>query len=245
MALGNNTSFSGGPLIFLTPRSKDKDKKDCDPYFSVGRSVDGKIVDDEQTVTSVSGDLIKLEFKERVFEGKTSEEVVFYLRDKTAGEKGETYRLPIRFGLPGRGLFNRFITLIEKGDFTNLKVSYYRNRNGYETYGLDQNGEKVSWKYENKDLPQPLEIKHPKTGELLQRDYSELNTFYKKELEQIAAKVNKAPANAPTSAPTSQPESAPTAEAPKATRARKGTVKSTTPAPVTPAQDNLDEDVPF
>jgi hypothetical protein len=195
MALGNNTGFgNSGSLLFLSPRSKDKDKKDVPPHFVVGRSVDGKIVDDADTVTQVSGDLFRIEFKEREFNGETFEEPVLYLRGKSAADEtvNESYRLPIRFGIPGRGLFNRMASLTDGGDFTNLQVDYYRNKNGYETFGLKQNKEPVKWKFENKDLPVPLEIKHPTTGKVLQRDYTELNALFRAELQKIADKVNKA-----------------------------------------------------
>lgn len=193
MALTNNKSQGGGgPLLFLSPRSKDKNKQDVPPHFEVGRvNAEGKIENDPNlTVTSVSGDLFKLEFKQREFEGNITEEAVFYLRDKSAGEQGESYRLPIRFGNTGRSLFNTLASLADGNDFSGLQIDYYRSKKGYDTYAVKQHGEKVSWKYELKDLPVALEIKHPVTGKVLQRDYSEVNSFLKAELQKIAEKVN-------------------------------------------------------
>lgn len=191
MALGNNSSqFNSGPLLFLSPRAKDKDKKEVPPHFVVGRvGEDGKIKDDAATVTNVGGDLFKLEIKERAFEDNVTKEAVLYLRDK---EANESYRLPIRFGVAGRGLFNRLASLTEKGDFTRLQIDYYRNKKGYENFGLKQDGQDVDWKIENDALPKPLEIKHPTTGKVLQRDYTEVNSVFEQELNAIAAKVNKA-----------------------------------------------------
>ncbi len=197
MALGNSAGFgNSGPLIFLSPRSKDKDKKECDPHFTVGRSVEGKIVDDKETVTNVGGDLFRLEFKEREYNGEVSEEVILYLKDK---EANEAYRLPIRFGVAGRGLFNKLITL---SSFEGLQIGYYRNKAGYDAFSLKQGDQSVKWKYENDKLPAALEIKHPTSGKVLQRDYSEINKFFKAELEAVAAKVNKAkPAEKAEAAP--------------------------------------------
>lgn len=221
MALNNNQFKSGGPLLFLTPRSKDKNKQDIPPHFEVARVNDeGKIENDPTlNVTSVSGDLFKMEFKQREYEGTITEEVVFYLRDKSTGESGESYRLPIRFGISGRALFNSFASLAEGTDFSGLQIDYYRNKKGYETFALKQHGEKVSWKYELDALPQPLEIKHPTTGKVLQRDYSAVNEFLKKELVKIADKVNKGTS---PSAKTQEP---------------------TAPSPT--SQGKPDEDVPF
>lgn len=219
MALGNNSFSNNGPLILLSPRSKDKDKKDVPPHFEISRYVDDKIVKDTQTVTSVSGDLFKLEFKTREYEGNVSEEAVFYLRDKSAGEDGESYRLGIRFGISGRGLFNSFAAIADGDDFTGLQVDYYRNKAGYDTFALKKNGEAIKWKFELKSLPPPLEIKHPTTGKVLQRDYTEINTFFKNELLKIAGKVNKA---------------VPAGTAPKAT-----------PKTEAPAAEDKGSDVPF
>lgn len=221
MALSNGKATGGGPLLFLSPRSKDKNKQDVPPHFEVGRvNAEGKIENDPTlNVTSVSGDLFKMEFKQREYEGTITEEVVFYLRDKSTGESGESYRLPIRFGISGRALFNSFASLAEGTDFSGLQIDYYRNKKGYETFALKQHGEKVSWKYELDALPQPLEIKHPTTGKVLQRDYSAVNEFLKKELVKIADKVNKGTS---PSAKTQEP---------------------TAPSPT--SQGKPDEDVPF
>jgi hypothetical protein len=225
MALNTNSGYSSGPLIFLSPRSKDKDKKDVPPHFEVGRvGPDGKIVNDAETVTNVSGDLFRIEFKEREFNGETFEEPVFYLKD---GAVNESYRLPIRFGIPGRGLFNRMATLNDGVDFSNLQVDYYRNRNGYETFGLKQKGEPVKWKYENDQIPAALEIKHPTTGKVLQRDYTAPNSFFRNILQQIADKVNKV-----KPAGEAKHEKAP-ASAPKPATASKAAVETTS------------EDIPF
>lgn len=193
MALNKNQFKSGGPLLFLSPRSKDKNKQDIPPHFEVSRvNSKGEIeVDSSLTVSSVSGDMFKLEFKSREFEGQITEEVVFYLRDKTTGEAGESYRLPIRYGLSGRSLFNSFASLADGSDFSGLQIDYYRNKKGYESFALKQHGETVRWKYELDQLPKPLEIKHPTTGKLLQRDYTAVNEFLKKDLVKIAEKVNK------------------------------------------------------
>lgn len=212
MALGNNQYTNNGPLYLLTPRSKDKNKQDVPPHFEIAHYEGDQVVKEDRTVTSVGGDLFKVEFKQREFEGNVTEDAVFYLRDKSAGEGGESYRVPIRFGTSGRSLFNAFASLADKDDFSNLQLDYYRSKKGYDSYGLKQNGEKVSWKYELKDMPQPIEIKHPVSGKVLQRDYSAINDFLKAELLKIAAKVNKGgttPASTPAKAPAAAPAEKP------------------------------------
>lgn len=214
MALGTSTPSNSGPLLFLTPRTKDKNKKEVPPHFTVGRKVGEKIVDDEQTVTSVSGDLIRLEIKQKEYNGEPYEEVILYLRDAKANE---TYRLPMRFGMAPREFFNRLATLTPTKNFSNLAIDYYLSKKGFEKFGLKQNGENVEWKHPLDTLPKALEIKHPQTGKLLQRDYSEVNAFFKKELEAIQAVFGGAKNETPA-APKSEPA---------------------------PAQKGPDEDVPF
>lgn len=228
MALGTSQFSNSGPLLFLSARSKDKNKQDVPPHFEVGRPNDkGEIVNDAATVTNVSGDLFKLEIKERTFEDNVTKEAVLYLRDTITNEDGstrkESYRLPIRFGIAGRGFFNRLAALTEKGDFTRLQIDYYRNKAGYDNFGLKQNKENVSWKFANEALPKPLEIKHPTTGKVLQRDYTEINSVFEKELLAIAAKVNK------------------TKPAEQEAAAKNEPAKVATPV----AKDNEDKSVPF
>lgn len=199
-------------MLLLTPRSRDKNKQDVPPHFEIAHYEGDKVVQEDRTVTSVSGDLFKLDFKQHEYEGNVTEEAIFFLRDKAAGPEGESYRLGIRFGTTGRSLFNSLASLADGDNFNGLQLDYYRSKKGYDSFALKQNGEKVSWKYELKDLPQPLEIKHPVSGKVLQRDFSAVNAFLKEELLKIAAKVNKggttpAPASAktPAAAPAEKP----------------------------------------
>lgn len=191
MPIGNNTSFSSGPLVFLSPRTKDKNKQKVKPHFIVGRIVNDKIVDTDQTVTNVGGDLIKIEFKSREIKGEPQEEAIFYFRDNKPepGKAPETYRLPLSFGIAPRSLFNAFASLTAGGNFKDLTVEYYENKRGYDAYSLSQGGNKVDWKYKLEELPASIAITHPMTGKLVKNDYTPINEFFKKELQAIAAKL--------------------------------------------------------
>lgn len=243
MALGNN-GFTGGALIFLSPRSKDKDKKKVKPHFTVGRVVEDKIVDDKETVNNVGGDLIKLDFKEHTYNDKVIEDAVFYIRDNVAEE---TYRLPITFSIAGRGFFNSLAALKDSGNFKNLQIDYYETKTGYDAYALKQDGTQVKWKYALTDQPKPLEIKHPKTGEVLQRDYAELNAFFKSELVEISQKLlaNKGNKQEDGDGEVSQEQNKPVVKtavkAQPITPAKKTVAKVAAPV----VDENADEEVPF
>lgn len=221
MALGNKSGFASGALIFLSPRSKNKAGEKVAPFFSVGRVVNGKIEQTEETVTSVSGNLARLEVKERDFNGSKMKEAILYLRDN---EANETYRIGLTFSIPSRGLFNSLAGL---KTYEGLSIDYYTNKKNYDTFALKQNGEKTEWKYQLADVPKAEEILR-KDGTVALRDYSEVDAFFEKELLLIAAAVNK-----------SAPESTSSATKP----ASGATAPVTEQKPV--AQENLDEDVPF
>lgn len=202
MALGNGSGFNNGPLVFLTPRAKNVDGEKLEkPHFSVGRiGKDGKIIQSPgETPSSVSGDLVSIQIKDKIFKKGTVEEktreVSLYLRDnsKRSPEEEklprETYRLPLTFSHPSRGLFNSLANLTEKGDFNNLVIYYYRNKDGYETFGLKQNENSIRWKYSLDELPEPIRSVHPVTKKELPPVYDEVNDFFEKELLAIAAKV--------------------------------------------------------
>ncbi len=184
MALANNGFKSGGPLIFLTPRIKDKDGEKVKPYFSVARLNGDKIEQTDETCTSVSGDLTRIEIKEKVVKTSTIKEAILYLRDNTANE---TYRLPLSFSMAARGLFNSLAGLTT---YSNITIDIYENKKGYETYALKQAGEKTTWKHELSALPAAFEMKDAK-GNVAKRDYSLVDEFFEKELLTIAAKINK------------------------------------------------------
>lgn len=227
MALGNNEFKSSGTLVFLTPRKKNKAGEEVKPYFSVARLVNEKIEQSEETFTNVSGDLVRLDVKEKVFNDNPMKEAILYLRDSQANE---TYRLSLTFSMAARGLFNSLAGLLAKKNFNDLSVDIYENKNGYETYALKQKGEKTAWKHELSALPAPFEMKDAK-GKVSKRDYSPIDDFFEKELLEIAAVVNKAPAsNANTATSGTSKPSTVTNE-----------VKPVTAA--TPAVD--DESVPF
>jgi len=191
MALGNNNSFGGGPLIFLTPRNKDAKGEKVKPYFSVSRvGEDGKIAQTTEQVTSVSGDLVKADYKERDVKTKagTTEKrksVALYLKDSQASE---TYHVDISFSIAGRSLFNALATLGDSGSFEDVEISVYENRKGFEVFGLKQGGQQVKWKYNLDELPKADPIKDKK-GNLIKNDYSEIDEFFLIEINKISEKL--------------------------------------------------------
>lgn len=189
MALSNGKNYSNDPLVFLSPRSKTKDKDgksvEIDkPYFEVGRvnPETTKIEKTEERPTEVSGDLSGIQFKTREFNGVSTAHTILFLKD---AESKETYHIDLTGRISTRSLFNALLNLESpKG----LTISIYRSKKGYESFGVQQGGVNVKWKYELKDLPQPEKIMNKK-GEVIQTDFSEVDALFEAGLKELAAKL--------------------------------------------------------
>lgn len=239
MALSNGTTFNSGPLVFLSPRGKDKNDVKLDkPYFSISRvGADGKIAQTDETCTQISGDLVKLEIKDREIKGKIAKHAVLYIRDTSVPSTNETYYLDLTFGIASRGLFNSLLGL---STFTGLSIDLYRNKKGYESYGLKQGTEQVKWKYQPTEIPKPYPILN-RQGVLEKNDYSEIDEFFEKDLKALSEKIGGKKADS-TGATAGKPATAPAATAAKP--AVTASVKQAVTAGA-PADDDTGDQVPF
>lgn len=235
MALSNGKNYSNDPLVFLSPRSKTKDKDgksiEIDkPFFEVGRvnPETTKIEKTEERPTEVSGDLSGIQFKTREFNGVSTAHTILFLKD---ADSKETYHMDLTGRISTRSLFNALLNLESpKG----IKISIYRSKKGYESFGVEQNGVNVKWKYELKDLPQPEKIMNKK-GEVIQTDFSEVDAMFENGLKELAVKFGFSagkkdePAAKETPAPAPKPAG------------------KTTSKPSAPAKENIapEEDIPF
>lgn len=199
MALGNKGNTNGN-LIILKPVTK-VDGQQCKPFFEVKRKVDGVWMTDEDGVTSVSGDLTKVETETREWDGSEFATAKIFLEDKA---ENELYLIDLRFNIATRSLFN---ALINVESFDDLSISIYENDNGYANFSIWQNDEMIRWKYSLDDIPAPTETTFK--GKKL-RDYSETDEFFSNKLDEFAEKVGEAPKSDPS--PSTAPETAPEEE---------------------------------
>ena len=239
MALSNGKNYSNDPLVFLSPRSKTKDKDgksvEIDkPFFEVGRvnPETTKIEKTEERPTEVSGDLSGIQFKTREFNGVSTAHTILFLKDT---ESKETYHMDLTGRISTRSLFNALLNLESpKG----IKISIYRSKKGYESFGVEQNGVNVKWKHELKDLPQPEKIMNKK-GEVIQTDYSEIDALFENGLKELAAKFgfSAGKKDAAEAAPAEQP----------AKQASKTVAKTPAKPAASPAADDAggEADIPF
>lgn len=191
MALGHDNQ-NNGKLYILKIRTQDEQKQSIPPIFDVLEKNENKKWDVTAHETQVAGNLTKIELEKRdnpKVEGEQYDVIKIYLNDN---EKNETYLLDLRFNLLSRSLFNSLANLT---DFSDLKISLYESKKGEKTYpaiSLRQKDEMVRWKHTLDSLPDVEEIKDKK-GNLVKRDYNDLNDFYLAELTELAAKVSGVP----------------------------------------------------
>lgn len=242
MALSNGSYANSGPLVFLSPRSKTKDENGKavelqKPYFEISRvNEEGNIYKTGETATVVSGDLVSIKFKIREFEGKKTSHIILYIKDNSSVENAETYSLDLNHRISSRSLFNALLNLESpKG----IAVSIYRSKKGYESFGLEQNGENVKWKYELTDLPK-AEVMRNKKGEVVQTDYSEVDAFFEEKLKELAESFGFNTENKGAKKEVAVPTAKETVASNKTTA--KTVSKNEKPAP---ADQNDDDSVPF
>jgi hypothetical protein len=187
MALGKNDSYTQGNLIVLTLLTRDENKQDIPATFQVKRKNEkGDWVTDDETFSYVKGDLFRLEtYINEWVDEKTKKKMVakgfkVMLRDQ---EAGDIYLLDCKLNMLTRGLLNKILALTS---FKDVTLGVFRGNNGMNNNYVKVGNEKVTWKFDKAEMPVPVEIKHPVTGDVLDRDRSELDKFLLDAAEEFA-----------------------------------------------------------
>lgn len=192
MGLGNTKNQIDGKLLILKIKRKDAEGKIVKPYFQVSeKGEDGKYhVNSAKSTDTVSGDLTKVELSKFEWEGVESDVVKLFLRD---GD--ETFLLDLRLDSLTRNLYNSLFGL---ENYSDVQISLYETKPNettgkvYPAVSVKQAGNRADWAYKIADLPKPDEIKDKK-GNVVKRDYDELNAFFVEKLTDLVEKVGKAP----------------------------------------------------
>ncbi len=88
----------------------------------------------------------------------------------------------------------------------NVSISLYQTKSKkdgkiYPSISVWQNDNMIKGKYANEEIPQPEEVKNKK-GEVLQRDFSEMNEWFFEKLKALVPSFNGVSAESAKSAPT-------------------------------------------
>jgi len=151
------------------------------------KNVDGKWESSPNIEYAVSGDLTRITFDTGEYEGKPYDIVKLFLTDKVAKE---TYLVENRMSFSSRNIFNCLLAL---ENFHDIEITLYKKegKNGemYSNVGFFQAGNFIKGKFTQDELPQPLPVKNSK-GQIVSKEYDELNSFYLTELKAVATAVN-------------------------------------------------------
>lgn len=178
MSYGNNSSSSNNNLLIFKIITRDAEKKPISPVFSITKKgEDGKWAKTEDTCTRVEGSLKSILFKDKEWEGNAYKIVNLLLEDAGANE---AYLLELRFNGLTRSLFNSLLSVNVAEPVT---ISLWEGKDGHARVTLWQGEQKVAWKHAIADMPQPLEIIHPKTKKVEKRDYTDVDEFFENELK--------------------------------------------------------------
>lgn len=132
----------------------------------------------------VWGDLTRISFDTGEYNGEVYNVVKLSIVDR---ELKENYLLDLRMTHTSRNIFNSLLALKE---FDDIEISLYKKEasdgNVYSNVALRQNGELIKGLFKSEELPKPNIITNSK-GQVIKREYDELDDFYLKELEKLAA----------------------------------------------------------
>lgn len=181
-----NNENSGNLKLFVIKPSKLKEHDGKNPFFSVlEKNPDGykKI----QECSGINGKMTSIKFNSFNYNGKNIDSVSITFCDF---EKKENYLVDLNWNNATRSLFNSILSADPSKD---SDLNIYRNKDGYVNYGLIQDGKLIKWKFNWKDLPEVTEVKHPETGEIIQRDYKKINSFLQEKLIAFSLSLKKEP----------------------------------------------------
>lgn len=178
--MGLTTTESAG-LKFIRLKSPE----DEDPVFVLieKNEATGKW-EVAATHNTFIGRLESIETKETEYNDKKGMNVVTRWSDK----EGDRYQIEVNFNtMICRSLLNNLASIDQFGQI-NMVVK--KNKKGYPSIYIKNDGDDVSWKYSMDEMPKPKEIKDPDTGEFVKWSRAEQNKFFLKVLEDISAKVS-------------------------------------------------------
>ena len=189
MALGNtNQPQSNRKLLILKLKSKDENEVSMIPnLFQISEKVNEKWTPREQLEARVSGNLTKIELSEGDWNKKKYGIVKLYLEDPATDE---LYLLDMRYNSLSRNLFNSLLAL---ESFENLSISNYKTKSPkdgkeYANISLWQGDKMIKGKNPLDSIPKPEVIKN-KAGEVISRDFTDVDNFIKAQLVELVARV--------------------------------------------------------
>jgi len=169
----NDGTSKYSQVYFVKPKLKDG------AYFELTWNKDGKKYISK--TQKLQGKLLKIEQSSYVYDKKIKQTLKFHIEWMNKEKEPVLFILGSTYTSVLRNLLNSLLSC--KEPIEKLSLTLYENKNGYGSLYTLINSKKSEWKYSWKFLSDKIElIKHPKTLEVIQRDYDELDEFLKDEL---------------------------------------------------------------
>jgi hypothetical protein len=190
---GSSNGSDGLDLFYMNVKGLKKGEK---VYIEQTKPLgDKKYIKLDEKITNVGGKLTDIRFKDKEFEGDAYIETSLWLKDLTAGEKGEMYVLSFNNNSIGRSILNALLSI--EGKINNLTLRFYNKKDtGYANVYIEHDGVKVGWKYNMDDVRPFIEEstvkKNGKTSII--KDYSALdNKLFAEIKAEVLPKLGKSP----------------------------------------------------
>lgn len=237
--MGLGTQKNSNKAYFLKIVTKDENKKQISPVFSVTEKVGDKW-EQTRTATEVTGNLVAVLLEKKEWEDNEYDVIKLSLQD---AETDELFVLDLRFNLLSRSIINSFLGMKE---YTNVSVSLYQKKDSnYPAVSVKQNGERASWAFSIEELPK---VEKVKVGKKEVVDSTELDEFLLGKLKELAERV-KASLGKPATrgSASSDTETEDKTEAAPTSKPKSG--KKKTPPPQTSGDEDdagvTADDIPF
>lgn len=162
-------------VFFVKPKTKDK----C--YFEISQKEGDKFVTEQRTDRNIiSGDLIKIETSSYTYENKEIKTLKFHIVRQTKDGNKMLFILNTSYTQVARTIMNCLLSIDEP--IKRIGITLFKNSAGFTQVAVTINSKIAKWKYEQKYLKTMVEDVKNKRGEVLNRDYFELDNFLELEL---------------------------------------------------------------
>lgn len=168
MAHGNTSNFD-----YLWCRLKNTKKEEDAGYIQVTHAKTEKI----EQCGFIEGELVSIKFTEKEWEGKLLKGVKIGLKDGNS-----FYVLDIGESFNSRNLLNK---LLNAKEFNDIKISFFGKKDDWKNISVMSNGVKLEYLFSKEDTATMVDIIKDKNGVVVKTDYSDVNDFLKKKVNEI------------------------------------------------------------
>lgn len=167
------TSDSNRHIFFAKIKGLKKDDPNA-PYIEITQKQGDKYMELDKC-TFIEGWLSGAKTDSYEYEGKQKKTIELVMEDGI-----EKYIFQTAYTQLSRSLIN---SLLGTKDYGRIKISVYTNKAGFKSIFVENNGEKMSWKYPVAEFQAKAEVITKKSGEKVSTDYTELDNWLEEQFK--------------------------------------------------------------